>query len=218
VLADCNTIRGEAIMATVTEPEAIESELMERPADITADEFFAMIEAQVFKPDRRVLLWDGRILEKMAKTVPHAFTSVRIGETLRRRLPADWWLWPENPIQLDQFHAPLPDITVVRGPIEVYPDENRHPGANDVGLIVEVAVTSLPKDLKERAEKFARALVPVYWVADVQGHRMIEHRGPKIVDGVGTYDSVKTYGQADAIDLILDGRPVGTIPIAELHR
>ena len=79
---------------------------MERPADITADEFYAMIEARVFKADRRVLLWDGRLFEKMAKTVPHAFTSVRIGEALRKRMPDGWWIWPENPIQLDQLHAP----------------------------------------------------------------------------------------------------------------
>jgi Uma2 family endonuclease len=207
-------------MATVTEPEAIESEVMERPADITADEFFAMIEAQVFKPDRRVLLWDGRISEKMAKTAAHALTTFEIAATIQAKLPADWLIWHESPIQLDPKYVPLPDIVVVRGPSYIYRvgGKARYPSVQDVGLIVEVAVTSLPKDLTERAEKFARALVPVYWVADVRGRRIIEHSGPKIVDGVGTYASIKTYDQGQVIELILDGSPVGTIPIAELLR
>jgi Putative restriction endonuclease len=207
-------------MATVTEPEAIESETMEQPADITANEFFAMIEAQVFKPDRRLLLWDGRICEKMAKTAAHALTAIEIAETIQRKMPAGWVIWPESPIQLDPQHVPLPDIAVVRGPLSIYRvgGKARYPTTLDVGLIIEVAVTSLPKDLKERAEKFARALVPVYWVADVQGHRMIEHLGPQILDGVGTYASVKTYGQVDVIDLVLDGKSIVKIAIAEMLR
>jgi hypothetical protein len=207
-------------MATVTEPEAIESEAMERPADITADEFFAMIEARVFRPDRRVLLWDGMISEKMAKTAAHAITAYEITETIQARLPAGWIILPESPIQLDLQHVPLPDIAVVRGPSSLYRvgGKARYPSSLEVGLIVEVAVTSLPKDLKERAEKFARALVPVYWVADVQGHRMIEHHGPQILDGVGTYASVKTYGQVDVIDLVLDGKSIVKIAIAEMLR
>jgi hypothetical protein len=102
-------------MATVTEPVAVESGPSERLADITADEFFAMVEAGIFGRDRRVLLWRGRILEKLSKTVRQAVVSCLVAEGIRKRMGTDWLIWPENPLQLDQLHAPLPDIAVVRG-------------------------------------------------------------------------------------------------------
>jgi hypothetical protein len=203
-------------MATIAEPPVPGLADNEMPVDLTSDLFFEMIEAGLFTPDRRVFLWGGRLCEKMAKTTAHAITSVMIYNTLSRRLPADWLLWPENPVALDARHAPLPDVTVVRGPVELYARERRHPRADDVGLIVEIAVSSLAKDLGERAEKFARALVSNYWVADVRNHRIIAHTGPEIIAGVGCYSRVSEHGLAEDIPLVLDGREVARLPVAEL--
>jgi Uma2 family endonuclease len=188
----------------------------ERVIDLTTPTFFAMIEAGLFPPDRRVFLWNGRICEKMAKTVAHAITAVAIGEALRPLLGRDWLLWPENPIQLDLRNAPLPDVTVVRGPLDVYARERRHPGPSDVGLIVEVGVSSLATDLTRRARKFARALVPAYWVVDVVGRRIVEHIDPQIVEGVGSYARVRSHGVGDEIPLSLDGREYGRLPVEPL--
>ena len=188
----------------------------EAVVDLTTPEFFAMIEAGFFPPDRRVFLWNGRLCEKMAKTAAHATTSVAIHQALTRRLPDGWLLWPENPIALDARHAPLPDVTIVRGPLSRFVAERRHPAPGDVGLIVEIAVSSLPRDLGERAEKFARALVPRYWVADVRGGTIVEHSDPEIVEGVGHYALVKSRSPGEEIVLVLDGRAVAGLAVAEL--
>jgi Uma2 family endonuclease len=197
-------------MATVTESQG--------PPKITSDQFFALAEAGVFDVEQRVFLWDGRIIAKMAKTVPHAMTAVRIADLIRPRLPQGWFICPEGPIQLGRWDAPLPDVAVVRGTTEIYQDENHHPSAEDLGLVVEVAFTSLARDLGIRTEQFATANVPVYWVADIQGRRMIEHREPQIVDGISIYASVKIYGHTDEIDLILDGQSTAKLPIAAMLR
>ena len=202
---------------------AVETEAEVRLVDLTSDEFFGMIDSEVFAPQRRIFLWGGRLFEKMAKTPSHAITSYIFHETLRSRLPADWLIWPENPVRLDARHAPLPDISVVRGPIGRYrgPQDrhgpgDRHPEVADVGLLVEISVSSLPKDLGERAEKFARALVPVYWVADVFGGRIIEHRGPRDIEGVGSFAIVQPYDRDGEIPLVLAGREILRIPVREL--
>jgi Uma2 family endonuclease len=197
-------------MATVTESQG--------PPKITSDQFFALAEAGVFDDEQRVFLWDGRIIAKMAKTVPHAMTAVRIADLIRPRLPQGWFICPEGPIQLGRWNAPLPDVAVVRGTTEIYEDENHHPSAEDLGLVVEVSFTSLARDLGIRSEQFATANIPVYWVADIQGRRMIEHREPQIVDGISSYASVKIYGHTDEIDLILDGQSIAKIPIAGMLR
>lgn len=205
-------------MATAVEAPAMGLGGDEAVVDLTTPLFFAMIEAGLLPPDRRVFLWGGRLCEKMAKTVAHALTAYAIGEALRPLLGHDWLIWPENPIALDERHAPLPDVTVIRGPIDVYAHERRHPGPGDVGLIVEVGVSSLALDLTERAEKFARALVPCYWVADVAGRRIIEHADPEVVAGVGRYARVRPYAMGDEIPLVLDGRELGRLAVTALLR
>ena len=203
-------------MATATPALTIEVTPDAQVFDVTSEMFFQMIEAGVFPPERRVFLWGGRLYEKMAKTVARSLTAYAISEKLRPFVTPDWLIWPENPVALDDKHAPLPDVTLVRGPLERYEDENRHPEVGEVGLMVEIAVTSLPRDLTLRAEKFARALVPAYWVADVQGHCIIEHRAPQIIDGVGSYARVQPRQREGEIRLVLDGREVAAIPVAEL--
>ena len=130
-------------MATVVETSSAGLVGDEEVVDLTTPLFFAMIEAGFFPPERRVFLWGGRLCEKMAKTVAHSLTAYAISEKLRPLVTPDWLIWPENPVALDDKHAPLPAVTLVRGPIEIYKRERRHPEARDVGLIVEVAVTSL---------------------------------------------------------------------------
>lgn len=187
----------------------------DRVVDLTTPTFFAMVNAGLLS-DRRVYLWGGRLYEKMAKTEAHAITAHVIGEVLRPLVVPDWLIWHENPIALDDRHVPLPDVTIIRGPIDVYARQRRHPAAGDVGLIVEVAVSSLTTDLAGRAEKFARALVPTYWVADVIGGRIIEHVDPEIVEGVGRYARVRPHVPGGEIGVVLDAVERGRLPIATL--
>ena len=112
--------------------------------------------------------------------------------TLVRRLPPGWSLWPESTIVLDPTNAPLPDFAVIRGanPLD-FATADRYPGPGDVGLLIEVAVTSLRDDLTTALEQYARALIPVYWVVDVPGRRILVHSEPRVVDGRGEYARVR---------------------------
>ena len=136
-----------------------------------------------------------------------------------RRLPDDWSLWPESTIVLDPTNAPLPDFAVVRGanPLDFATPE-RYPGPGDVGLLIEVAVTSLHDDLTTTREQYARALIPAYWVVDVPGRRILVHTEPRVVDGKGEYARVETYRPGQSLPLVLDGQEVALIPFDELLR
>lgn len=201
-------------MATATEPPPA---LLEDPVvELTADQFLGMAEAGLFAPESRAYLWDGRIVEEMAKTLPHAMVSQLVQEAILPHLPAGWMVYNENPIRLDARRVPLPDFAVLRGSARGYLREGRYPSAGDVGLVVEVSVSSLARDLGPRAEGFAWALVPAYWVVDPVGLRVVEHTGPRVVDGVGSYENVRTLGRDGELRLILDGREAGVIPVRDL--
>lgn len=189
-----------------------------QPFEITTDVFFQMIELGLIPTESRVYLWNGKIYEATARTVSQSAARAAFAQAVLRRLPPGWLLWPENPIRLNERSAPMPDYSLVRGTADDYLRANRHPEAADVGMMVEISVTTLSKDLGERCEQYARALIPVYWVADVLGRRILVHTEPEIVDGLGRYTRVERFGPGQLIPLILDGRELDRIAYVELLR
>jgi Uma2 family endonuclease len=189
------------------------------PFDLTIDLFSRMVESGLIPQDRRVYLQNGRLFEKMAKTKAHGFVGAAVDRVLNRRLPDGWCLWPESTIVLDPTNAPLPDFAVIRGgnPLD-FGAPDRYPGPGDVGLLIEVAVTSLHEDLTTALEQYARALIPVYWVIDVFGLRILVHSEPRVVEGRGEYARVETYRAGQSVPLVLDGQEVARIPFDELLR
>ena len=109
---------------------------------------------------------------------------------------------------------PLPDFSIIRGPLDRY--RRRWPGPEDVGLVVEVAVTSLAADLGKRASRYARAGVPCYWVADAVNRRIIAHGRPRVVDGVASYATVECLEFGDEVELALADVVVGRVALAEI--
>ena len=145
----------------------------------------------------------------MAKTKAHGFVGAAITMTLVRRLPPGWCLWPESTIVLDPTNAPLPDFAVIRGanPLD-FATANRYPEPGDVGILIEVAVSSVREDLTTALELYARAMIPVYWVVDVPGRRILVHSEPRVVEGRGEYARVMTYRSGETLPLELDGQEV----------
>jgi Uma2 family endonuclease len=134
-------------------------------------------------------------------------------------LPDDWSLWPESTVVLDPTNALLPDFAVVRsGNLLGRATPERYPEAGDVGLLIEVAVTRLHDDLTTALELYARAGIPVYWVIDVPGRRILVHTEPRVVDGNGEYARVETFRPGQFLPLVLDGQEVALIPFDELLR
>jgi hypothetical protein len=202
-----------------TEPASAQAPATTVPYDLTIDVVSRMVESGLIPRRRRVFLLQGRLYEKMAKTRAHGSVGASITMTLAPRLPAGWSLWPESTIVLDPTNAPLPDFAVIRsGDLLGRAAPDRYPGPGDIGLLIEVAVTSLHDDLTTALEHYARALISAYWVVDVPGRRILVHTEPRVVDGKGEYARVETYRPGQALPLVLDGQEVARIPFDALLR
>ncbi len=193
-------------MSTATTTTHTPPQFGDVPYDVTADDFFHLIETGFFPEEARVYLEDGRIYEKMAKTTYHSGLGSHVPIALNRRLPAGWLAFSESQIKLDRKNSPLPDVAVVRcNDAREFAEAGRWPESADIGLIVEVAVTSLAKDLGRNLERYARNGVPNYWVADVLGQRLHVHSRPHVVDGRGEYAEAQVVEPGGAFALVLDG-------------
>ena len=93
-------------------------------------------------------------------------------------------------------NEPEPDVAVVQEARADY--RKRHPAGGETELVVEIADTSLASDLSMKRRLYARAGVPEYWVVDLNGRRLVVHRGLDMAKG--EYDSVQSYAETESVE------------------
>jgi Uma2 family endonuclease len=197
-------------MATVLEHSPVEapSSPVEMPYLFSVDEFYRMIDLDIFPDEARVGLWEGRVYEEMGKKHPHSFSWAKLNATLFPILPAGWSLWTECSIAISPDKAPMPDMAIVRGDIEVY--RHRRPVAADVGLLIELADTSLKIDTGAKLKAYARAGIPAYWVFNLRQDLIYVYTDP--IPAEDCYGSMTTIDREGSIPFVLDGEQVAMIP------
>jgi Uma2 family endonuclease len=172
-----------------------------------------MIETGIIKPEDKVELLENYVVLKMSRNPPHDGTIDLISETLTPKVPPGWRLRVQLTVVLADSQ-PEPDFAIVRGTARTY--LARHPSAADVGLLIEVANTSLLRDQRDKTRIYARGGIPCYWIANLVDQRIEVFTQPSGPTAIPAYGSFQVYQPGDAVPLVLDGATVATIPVAEL--
>ena len=94
---------------------------------------------------------------------------------IARIAPRGWHTRAGDPIQISTRTEPEPDVALVRGIIDDY--ANRHPGPNDIALVVEVADTSLLKD-RRRRRIYGQAGIGIYWLVNLNSRKIEVYAEP----------------------------------------
>lgn len=171
-----------------------------------------MIETGILTTEDRVELLENYVVLKMPKNPPHEGTIDLVTAALAG-LPSGWMLRVQQTVELADSQ-PEPDFAVVRGGPRTY--LARHPTPADVGLLIEVAHTSLLRDQRDKARIYARAGVAAYWIINLIDSRIEVHEGPSGPVAVPAYQSVTHFAAGDAVPLVLAGVPVASVPVADL--
>ena len=147
----------------------------------------------------------------MTHNPPHAIADDLCGRELDRVIPPGWHVRPAKPIRLPgQDSEPEPDRCVVRGTIDDY--DERHPGPDDIALVVEVADSSLAEDRDYAANLYGPAGIPVCWIVNVRGRRVEVYTGP----GPRGYGPPEIFAEGQSVPVVIDGREVGRIAVTDL--
>jgi len=139
-------------------------------------EYHQIAEAGIFHPEERVELIAGQIIRMIAKGTAHTATVGRIDKLLQNRLGEQAWIRIEQPVVLDDFSEPEPDVAVVR--IDPLDYAAHHPTPSEVYLIIEVADSSFKYDRETKAKAYAKSSIADYWLLDVNERNLHIFREP----------------------------------------
>ena len=148
---------------------------MKTLAKWSVNDYHRMVEAGILQ-GRHVELLAGEIVEMSPETPLHYSTAKRGARYLDELLSAKADVRFNGPITLSDSE-PEPDIAIVRLPESAYTD--RHPAPSDIFWIIEVAKTSLKKDVEIKAAIYAAAKIQEYWVLNLSAQQIIVFRHPQ---------------------------------------
>jgi Uma2 family endonuclease len=142
----------------------------------TVSDYYKMAEAGILSPDDRVELIRGEILKMSPIKSPHAGIINKLVKMLIRQLDDRATITSQNPLHINKFSEPEPDIIVARFREDEYIE--RHPRPEDVFLLIEVADSSLSFDRNVKTPLYAQAGIPEYWFVNLNDRQIEVFRSP----------------------------------------
>jgi Uma2 family endonuclease len=131
---------------------------------LSVDDYHRIGEAGILGEDDRVELLEGQLVAMNDIGPPHALAVDALNELLFPAVVGRAAVRVQNPVTLDRSE-PQPDIVLARRPWVGYPA--RHPGPEDILLLVEVADSSRDIDFGAKREIYAQAGIRELWIVDL---------------------------------------------------
>lgn len=150
------------------------SDLPVRERKLKRVEYDRLVEAEVFGPEDRIELFDGRMIFKEPQYSPHATAISLVQRVLTSALGPGWYVRVQMPVALDELSEPEPDVSVVPG----HPRDYRDAHPERPALIVEVAQSRLRFDRRQKGSLYARAGIADYWIVNILERRLEIYREP----------------------------------------
>ena len=120
----------------------------------------------------------------------HAATVDRCNRLLQRLAADNAIVRVQNPIQLDDYSEPEPDISLLRPRDDFY--AAAHPLPDDVLLVVEVADTSIGYDREVKLPLYGSMGIAEVWIVDL-GRRCIDAYRGAIAGGYAEHRTYQTH-------------------------
>lgn len=141
----------------------------------TVDDYYKMAETGILAETDRVELIAGEVVEMSPIGSRHAAGVNRLTRWLGA-LGERVVLSVQNPVRLDDFSEPEPDIAVLRPRDDFYAAD--HPRPSDVLMLAEVSDSSLVFDRQVKLPLYAAHGIPEVWVVSLVEDLVEVYRKP----------------------------------------
>lgn len=190
-----------ASITTVVPPVALITPAVSASADWPAepglrrfnvDDYYRMAEAGVFKPEERVELIRGAVVQMHAIGNRHARCVNRLNVILVLAFANHAEIHVCNPVRLDETSEPQPDFALLR----IGPEPRAsHPSPAEVFVAIEVSDTSIRYDRNVKAPLYAESGIPEYWLIDLESETIEVRRKPN----KSGYEELQTLRRGDQL-------------------
>ena len=160
----------------------------------TVDEYYALYEHGIIDDDERTELIEGEIYV-MTPPGPNHQSKVDVGNATFHTLIASRAaiVRAQGPVLLGERTQPEPDLMLIKWRDDFY--VNRHPGPEDVLLLIETSDSSLSRDRNVKLPLYARYGIPEVWIENIPDSVIEAHRNPVN----GEYTETRTYRPGETI-------------------
>lgn len=170
----------------------------------TIREYQKMGESGILGEDDRIELIAGEIVEMSPIGSQHAGHVARVQDAVSRAVARQAIVWVQNPVDLDDYSEPEPDLTLLRPRDDFY--ASQHPRPADVLLVIEVSDSSARYDREVKLPLYAHAGIPEVWILDLAVADHIDMYRQPTANG---YRGALRAERGDTVDLPgLAGAPV----------
>ena len=150
--------------------------MVQTPHRFSVNDYYRMAETGVFRPEARVELLDGRIIDRSPIGPFHGGLVNRLSRFFHLKAKGRWTVSTQNPLRLDDYSEPEPDIMLLKPAVDDY--TTRHPQPNDVLLLIEVSDATLDYDREEKLPAYGRAGVSEVWIVNLNEKIVEAYRDP----------------------------------------
>ena len=160
---------------------------------ISVDEYERMGRAGIFGNDARLELLEGEIYEMPPIGSPHAACVKYLSALLNRLFNGKLIVSTQDPIRLDDFSEPQPDIALLRWRDDFY--RHAHPTPADVLLVIEVADSTVESDRSYKVPLYAKAGIPEAWLVNLPDEAIELYAEP----ADGAYQINRNFGRGEEV-------------------
>lgn len=159
---------------------------------ISAREYHRMGELGIIGPEERVELLEGELIAMPPIGPDHAFSVRELCEIFVTRFAGRAIVDVRNPVALDAYSEPEPDVVLLAPRADRYRAEIPQP--SDVLLVVEVANSSWRYDRGRKLRAYARTGIAEVWIVHLATSCVVAFRDP----AGDAYGYERSYARGEA--------------------
>ncbi len=159
----------------------------------SVEDYYRMAETGVLRPDARVELLNGQIIDMSPIGPFHGGITKYLNRLFNEAAKGRWITAVQDPVRLDDHSEPQPDLMLLKPVLDFY--RKRHPRPEDVFLLVEVSDTTLTTDREEKLPAYGRAGIAEVWIVNLNDEVIEVYREPHFT-GYGSKTVLRAGGQA----------------------
>ncbi len=142
-----------------------------------SDEIHKMIKVGILPEESGWELIRGEIVRRMSIGSKHVGTVIKAGKLFERKVGEFVLVSTQNPIHLDEYNEPEPDIALLKPREDFYTESLPIP--TDVLLLVEVSDSTVEYDREFKKTLYAEAGIAEFWLINLKKNTIECYSSPK---------------------------------------